>query len=758
VVGASRAATKAGARLGRLVPDWTPNKLGVHATIVVDGVTGLTPYVLRDHDAKLREVLAQMRQPAARARLVTVVGTSCSGKTRTLYEAVNQVFPDWTLVRLDDIDSLTRVLYDGIPGHTVVWLDELQKFLTNESNEGVRAARGIRQLLNHPDSPPIAFAATIWPTNLEELKKRPDPAGARVGLEEISSLLRHPAAYRVDVPDVFTEDELGPVSRADPRMAKAIQYAADGQVTQVLAGGTQLVHRVYSDQAHIGQVFSPAARAVILGAADLRRIGYPNPVPRWAIAGAAHDYLEPAERRWLNPATWIQDALDEAAQDAIRHHQHQYDIQQGGVPALTRFWLDHTTGPAAESEHYELHDYLLQHHLNAYRHSPTTATLWSVLTAPSNLPRLTEQIAVALGWNALRRGLYSEAIPLLTIAADGGHRRAQEELVDLLVSRGDEEGLRIRAYGGSRAYGDDDLVAQAALAQLLADREDEEGFRDLAHASDEIDGSRYLYMSTLEMIARGRLVELLKKRGDEDGLRVLADRGDHSAEDTLYRLEAMRSDEKDLRARAGNGDWRAHDSLIEALQTRGDEEGLRTLAASGDKDAANTLTSLLSKRGNEEALHSLARDGNSLARFELARLQAERGDLTKLRALADGGGRLVANMLADLTDRGDERRLRARAASGDQRAEVQISNLLAERGDEQGLSVLAEGGNPDAQARLARLLAGRGAVNELRDLVHATYWGAAEALIKLYKSDQPYSYVELDVKAEPRLITRPKAR
>ena len=115
MVAASLAATEGRAVLGRRAGDWTPAELGVHRTIVVDDMTGPTPYVLRNHDTKLREALTELRQPGAGPQLVIVVGTSCSGKTRTLYEAVNAVLPDWTLARPGDIDELTRMLYDAIP-------------------------------------------------------------------------------------------------------------------------------------------------------------------------------------------------------------------------------------------------------------------------------------------------------------------------------------------------------------------------------------------------------------------------------------------------------------------------------------------------------------------------------------------------------------------------------------------------------------------------------------------------------------------
>ena len=64
-----------------------------------------------------------------------------------------------------------------------------------------------------------------------------------------------------------------------------------------------------------------------------------------------------------------------------------------------------------------------------------------------------------------------------------------------------------------------------------------------------------------------------------------------------------------------------------------------------------------------------------------------------------------------------------------------------------------------ARENLAELLGKRAAVNELKDLVHATFEGAADVLIRLYQRDRPDgSQLELDVNAEPRLITQPQPR
>jgi hypothetical protein len=702
VVAAARAATDTGTVLGRPVRDWTPAELGVHPTIVVDDVTGLTPYVPRDHDANLRWALTELRQPGARPRLLTVVGTSCTGKTRTVYEAVGEVLPDWNLVRPADADELTRILYAGIPGHTVVWLDELQDFLTIQ---GVDAARGIRRLLEDAASPSIGFTATIWPTNLTTLEQRPDPRDAQSGLGEISNLLRDHTADRYAVPNAFKKDELPPVSRNDPRVAAAILHAADGQVTQILAGGTQLVRRVSPDQQHKGDVFSPAARAVILAAADLRRIGYPNPLPGWAIAGAAPGYLEPVERRRLNPATWIQEALDAAAQDATSHQHDALDIHQRGVPALTRLWLggDNVEGHAG-LEHYELHDYLLQHHLAAHSRTPTAANLWKTFTTSSNLAQLSTQIARTLGSNAQHRGLYSSAKALLTPAADDGYRDAQYSLARLLELHGDEDALRARADSG-------DEEAQSRLAELLVERGDEETLRARADKGDAI--------------AQRSIAHLLMVRGDEDGLRARADMGDWAARARLAKLLLERGDQEGLRARADSGDDAARSRLAELLVERGDEKTLRVRADSGDQAAQSRLANLLLERGDEEGLRARAERGDGAARMWLLVVMLGRGDEDSLWRLVD---------------------------SGDRGAQTMLLGSLTDRGDEDGLWRLADWGNRPAQNGLSILLGERADVEKLRDLVHAASEGAARELIKVYERARPDDGpLELDVNAEPRL-------
>ena len=315
----------------------------------------------------------------------------------------------------------------------MVWLDELQNFLTDA---GIEAVRGIRRLLTNPRTPPILFIGTVWPETLAALEVRPTAEQARRGRGEFDALLAETKADRIHVPDAFTADDLETASD-DARVQTAIRYAIDGQVTQVLAGGSQLVDRAYGVSK--SGAYSPAARAVILAAADLRRVGHPDPLPQWAILGAASGYLDPFEARWQS-LNWAQEALEELIDEAKAQRSGQRDLHQNGVPALR---------PANQVGHVELHDYLLQHHLQIHRHHPTTQQLWSTLTDADNLVRVSEH-AFALALDAESRGLRQESSALLSVA-EVGDPSAKTWLVSVLARRGDAAALaalRTRADDG----------------------------------------------------------------------------------------------------------------------------------------------------------------------------------------------------------------------------------------------------------------------------------------------------------------------
>ena len=117
----------------------------MHDAIQVDEkVPGELPvYVPRDIDDRLR---AELAANAQRGCFVLLIGGSSVGKTRTLYEAVLAALPDWWLVHPAGPDEVTA-LAQSPPPRTVVWLDELQRYL--DGQPGLTGAV-VRALLNAP--------------------------------------------------------------------------------------------------------------------------------------------------------------------------------------------------------------------------------------------------------------------------------------------------------------------------------------------------------------------------------------------------------------------------------------------------------------------------------------------------------------------------------------------------------------------------------------------------------------------------------
>lgn len=415
-VEASRRATCQRHVVGQPITKWEAAAVGVHASITVHDETTLTPYLARGHDQRLRQVLEQ-GAASDRATLVLVVGTSCAGKTRSLYEAVRMVLPDWQITAPQNDSALVQTLTAGVPARTVVWLDELQDRLP-ATDDGITAAKVITDLLD-ADVGPIVVAGTLWPTNLNAMRARPDPAAAANGASAIPALLARAAT--VTVPDTFTHTDLENTDVDDPRLQLAINTAThtqhpDGRkITQVLAGGTQIIHRLYPpDATHPPDEFSPAAKALLHAAGDLRRVGMPNPLPRWALDGAAPGYLTPHDHRpidqWLPAA--LQEVTDAARQDdpLIGNHRHDHHLQ--GVPALTPHW---TTGPDGQRvEAYHLHDYLLQDHFTRNSNSSIPQILWATIAAKASTLRGDQVRRVA---EAAIRNEQSTPLPSISFAS-----------------------------------------------------------------------------------------------------------------------------------------------------------------------------------------------------------------------------------------------------------------------------------------------------------------------------------------------------
>ncbi|MFD6460087.1 hypothetical protein [Streptomyces roseolus] len=470
---AGRAQWAQGAPVHTPTPDrevhvWTAGQLGVHAAVAGERRGGeefvLPAYVPRAHDEQVRDGLRKVVEGGG-TRLLVLRGGSCTGKTRTAFEAVREVMPDWRLVYPKTAQAVVERL-SGVPlaaAGTVLWLDDLHRLLAEPAGE--QAAGLLRELLDQPG--PVAAVATIWPDNYKALVSTPlEGQTDRYG--QARSLLAR--ASTVVVPETFSGEaweEFVRRSLADASLSAVAASAGEGgSVTQLLAAGPELME-------HWQQAPQIYGKAVISAAIDARRLGTRAPLPEVFLEHAATGYLTPRERAAADPASWFRDALDYACRP----------IKQV-TSALQP--VSHPTGMGPLPGVVDLADYLEQH-AGALRwdHVPP-AEFWDAahqhLDTGEDLDRLAMQafsrgrfrISRTLYLRAHERGsadaveglcfTYTETGRVLT--ADG-----REELVAL--TRGvDDRGYSLWYLGSTLAsigrYQSDEEVC-ALAAELLAE-------------------------------------------------------------------------------------------------------------------------------------------------------------------------------------------------------------------------------------------------------------------------------------------------
>jgi len=572
------------------VRDARPRLLGVHAAIQVEEkVPGELPvYVPRDIDDGLRAGLAADTQ---RGCFVLLIGGSSVGKTRTLYEAVLAALPDWWLVHPAGPAEVAALAAAPTP-RTVVWLDELQRYL-----DGERGLTGgvVRALLGAPH--PVVIIGTLWPDRYTAYATVPAPGGDDPHAREREVL---DLAAIIRIGPEFSPAEQGRARAAaarDPRLRVALEAAGYG-LTQTLAAAPQLVAR-WED----AQAIDPYAWAVLTAALDTARLGARAPLSVGLLRAAVVDYLT-SQQQAEAPGTWFEQAL---AYATVKLH--------GAVAALSP-----AGAGMGQVAGYIVADYLIQHASRERRSARVPASTWDALLSHVQ----DHDDAARLANSAQDRLLYCYAIPLYRHAADAGDWRAADRLAQLLADQGDLDGLRARAGAG-------DADAASSLAYLLRDRGDLDGLRVRADNGDgfavldlaglladqgDLDEAEQILRPWVDAgatLAQPMLARVLADRGDLDGLRARAGAGDYAAAIRLAELLAERGDldaaEQILRAPADAGDGSAAERLASLLVERGDLEGLRARADAGDYAAAIRLADLLAKQGRNEEAERLRRFG-----------------------------------------------------------------------------------------------------------------------------------------------------
>ncbi|WP_406066198.1 hypothetical protein OG462_41650 [Streptomyces sp. NBC_01077] len=441
----------------REVHVWTADQLGVHAAVAGERRGGgeefvLPAYVPRAHDEQVRDWLRKLVEGGG-TQLLVLRGGSCTGKTRTAFEAVREVMPDWRLVYPKTAQAVVELLSGvPLPAGTVLWLDDLHRLLAESAGE--QAAGLLRELLDQPG--PVAAVATIWPDKYKTLVSTPLEGQAdRYG--QARSLLAR--GSMVVVPEAFTGEaweEFVRRSAADASLCAVAASAGEGgSVAQLLAAGPELME-------HWQQAPQIYGKAVISAAIDARRLGTRAPLPEVFLQHAATGYLTPRERAEVDPSSWFRDALDYACRPIK-----QVTSALQPVP--------HPTGMGPLPGVVDLADYLEQH-AGALRwdHVPPAA-FWDAahqhLDTGQDINRLAMQ-AFSRGRFRISRTLYLRAHERGSADAVEGLCFTYTETGRILTADGREELVGLAHDADGRGYSL--WYLGSTLASIGSDESDEE--------------------------------------------------------------------------------------------------------------------------------------------------------------------------------------------------------------------------------------------------------------------------------------------
>ncbi|MER6956278.1 sel1 repeat family protein [Streptomyces sp. NPDC000618] len=488
----------------RRVRAWSAQRLGVHPAISAtpdaarDQDFVLPDYVTRAHDALLQAHLRAAVLPSAAPLLVTVVGESCTGKTRTAFEAMRAVVPDtFDLVFPADAAGLAELLDSdaaALPAGTVLWLNEAQVYLAGPLGERVSAA-----LLRRLDAGgPLIVIATLWPVHHQALT-----AASATSSADRHRLARGLLAQArlICVPDTFVDDlhAARRMGEQDPSLATAVQLGST--VTQNLAAGPDLVRHYELPSGRHGRL----GRALMEAAMDARRLGVDGPLPLPFLQEAAPGYLPDSERARAD-ADWFTDALAYT----------RVSIKQIAVPLPD---VPQPTGMGPLPGVVDLADYLRHHGQLTRRAMCPPASFWQA--ALTHVDRGDELFSLGfaarlrhrLEWaNRLYlRAAQAGSIPALIHLADwAADQYTAEHLLRRAVEAGDTNGLL--RLGTLRENAHDPAGAKDFYRQAIA-AGDAAGYSFLAalhERTDDLEEAERLYRQAVRQGAIGCLGSLAR--------------------------------------------------------------------------------------------------------------------------------------------------------------------------------------------------------------------------------------------------------
>ena len=397
---------------------------------------GNAPYVpRRAADQTIRGLLGQPGPPYP---FVVVWGTTKTGKSRTLSEALRATFDDDPVVVLpldgQALPELTRLGVSGLVEHrpAVVVLDDLDpaglEALTAEVLDMVRGW--------------AVIAATMT------AQRRADvlATGGGVGTIARAALASVSGEYELTAGSP-TGDEKYEAERLYP------EERFDGSIAETLVGAHELIARYKASPDT-----NPAGCALIRAAIDVRRAGIIRPVTEAELRRLFPFYL-PAVRSGLLPTT----------------EQFANGIEWATQPVASQVALLRQASPPRETPAWIVFDHAVtSDEAHGRQHRPMPAETWSELI---DIIPIRDTFAVGLA--AFTRRQDSAAIAAFRQASTSGYAAAPVAAVGLgfsLAEQGDVEGAKA-AYQLAIDSGYAELAPMAALGlgDLLKDQGDVEG-------------------------------------------------------------------------------------------------------------------------------------------------------------------------------------------------------------------------------------------------------------------------------------------
>ncbi len=342
-----------------LVRESMPETSGLNAAARFSELHDLPPYVHRDIDDAFRSAIRRVRDEST-GGLFVLVGAPLCGKTRTQYEAICAILPDWTLYAPNSVVDLQREIESQRSlRRTVIWLDELDKYLEGESPI---EPGSVRRLISRGVG--AIIMGNLWPAQFEKFKQRPLPKPSEDLTEDPLSGQRYilRMAHVFNLPPRLSSAERARAELLGPKDIRIRQALASTQYTftQVLGAAPDLIQH--------WQQADTYAKAVLDASVDLRRAGFALPIPEGLLRQATVTLLD-APAKAAAPPDWFGRAMEYSTR-----------LLPGRVRALIP-----VSATAGNTDGYTVADFLQEEAISERGHSPIPPGIWEVLRT-SDLP------------------------------------------------------------------------------------------------------------------------------------------------------------------------------------------------------------------------------------------------------------------------------------------------------------------------------------------------------------------------------------